>query len=198
MEGSGSVQINYESGCGSRRPKKSQTLVNRFRTNFMYYTVLNNAFSATFSVSEDAGIEPRAVAKCVPNFSIPDRGSKVKKIPDPGSASKSLSILTHKIISIFSEIWSGMFIPDPDFDFFYPSRIPESKRHRIPDPHYWIVPVHHQFSSKYRNDFLIIISNLRLTVADATHVDARFRILSILQRFRYRTEVSGIGTLLTK
>ena len=27
-----------------------------------------------------------------PNFSIPDHGSRVKKIPDPGSASKNLSI----------------------------------------------------------------------------------------------------------
>ncbi len=32
------------------------------------------------------------------------------------------------------EIWSGLFIPDPDLDFFYPSRIQGSKRHRIPDP----------------------------------------------------------------
>jgi hypothetical protein len=33
-----------------------------------------------------------------------------------------------------------VFIPDPDHDF-YPSPIPESKRHRIldPDPYYWII-----------------------------------------------------------
>ncbi len=52
----------------------------------------------------------------------------------PRSASKNLNILTQKIVSKLSEIWSGLFIPDPDPDFFYPSRIPGSKRHRIPDP----------------------------------------------------------------
>ncbi len=33
----------------------------------------------------------------------------------PGSASKNFSILTQKIVSELSEIWSGLFIPDPDF-----------------------------------------------------------------------------------
>ncbi len=28
-----------------------------------------------------------------------------------------LSILTQKIVSKLSEIWSGLFIPDPDTDF---------------------------------------------------------------------------------
>jgi hypothetical protein len=31
-----------------------------------------------------------------PNFSIPDPESRVKKIPDPGAASKNLSILKPK------------------------------------------------------------------------------------------------------
>ncbi len=59
-------------------------------------------------------------------------------IPDHGSASKNLSILTQKIVSNLLEIWSGLFIPDPDPGswFFYLSRIPNpriqrSKRHRI-------------------------------------------------------------------
>ncbi len=55
-------------------------------------------------------------------FSIPDPHQKI--------------ILTQKIVSKLSEMWSGLFIPDPDPDF-YPSRIPGSgikKRHRIPDP----------------------------------------------------------------
>ncbi len=40
------------------------------------------------------------------------------------------------------EIWSGMFIPDPDFDF-YPSWIPDpgDKRHRIPDPDWQQLPL---------------------------------------------------------
>jgi hypothetical protein len=45
------------------------------------------------------------------------------QIPDPGSSSKNLSILTQKIVSKFSEILSGLFIPDPD-----PGFLP------IPDP----------------------------------------------------------------
>ncbi len=57
-------------------------------------------------------------------------------IPDPGSASKILSILTQKMVSSRSKIWSGFFISDPDPDFI---PIPDpgsrgSKRHRIPDP----------------------------------------------------------------
>jgi len=51
-------------------------------------------------------------------------------IPDPnfshpGSLSKNLSILTQKITSKLSEIWFGLFIPDPDQD---PEFVP------IPDP----------------------------------------------------------------
>jgi hypothetical protein len=40
------------------------------------------------------------------NFSIPDPGSRVKKIPDPesGAESKNLSILTQKIVPLLSEI----------------------------------------------------------------------------------------------
>ncbi len=47
----------------------------------------------------------------------------------PGSASKKKNILTQRIVSKLSEIWSGLFIPDPDPDFFtHPgSRIQESK-----------------------------------------------------------------------
>jgi hypothetical protein len=69
-------------------------------------------------------------------FPIPDPESRVKKISDPGSGSASksnLSILTQKIVSKLSEIWSGMIIPDPDLDFL-PIPDPGSKRHRIPDP----------------------------------------------------------------
>ncbi len=63
---------------------------------------------------------------------------RIFSIPDPNffhprSASKNVSILTPTNFSKHSEIWSGLFIPDPDHDF-YPSQIPGSKRHRIPDP----------------------------------------------------------------
>jgi hypothetical protein len=43
---------------------------------------------------------------------------RIFSIPDPGSGStftsKNLSILTQKIVSKLSEIWSGMFITDPE------------------------------------------------------------------------------------
>ncbi len=53
-------------------------------------------------------------------FSIPDPHIS---IPDPRSASKNFSILTQKMVSKLEEIWSGLFIPDPD-PYFLP----------IPDP----------------------------------------------------------------
>ncbi len=69
-------------------------------------------------------------------FSIPDTN-----FFHPISASKNLSILTQKMVSILSEIRSGLFIPDPDPDLLpIPdpwSRIQGSKRRRIPDPQYW-------------------------------------------------------------
>ncbi len=67
-----------------------------------------------------------------PNFFHP--GSRVKKIPDPGSGSVSnnWSILTWKIVSKLSEIWSRVVqcsplirIPDFGILIFNPSRIPE-------------------------------------------------------------------------
>jgi hypothetical protein len=42
---------------------------------------------------------------------------RIFSIPDLGYASKNLSILTQKTVSKFSEIGSGLFIPDPDPDF---------------------------------------------------------------------------------
>ena len=68
-----------------------------------------------------------------PFFSIPDPGSRVKKIPDPRAGLKNLSILTQKDVSKLSEVWSGMFILDPDVDFIY-LRNQGWKRHQIPDP----------------------------------------------------------------
>ncbi len=46
----------------------------------------------------------------------------------------NLSILTPKIVTQLS----GLFIPDPDPNF-YPSRIQESKRHRIPDTQHCMI-----------------------------------------------------------
>ncbi len=58
-------------------------------------------------------------------------------IPDPGSSSKNLSILTpkksKKMVSKLKQIWSGLFIPDPDADFL-PSRIPDPGVKKAPNP----------------------------------------------------------------
>jgi hypothetical protein len=67
------------------------------------------------------------------NFLQP--GFRIQDQKDPGSAaaSKSLSILTQKSVPKISEIWSGMFIPDPDLTF-YQSRIRNPGVKKAPDP----------------------------------------------------------------
>ncbi len=65
-----------------------------------------------------------------PNFSIPDSWFKVKNIPDPGPISV---FLTHKIVSKLSEIWSWMFIPDPDLDLWH---VPDPGVKKASDPRY--------------------------------------------------------------
>jgi hypothetical protein len=63
---------------------------------------------------------------------LPNPESTVKKIPDPGSksASKNLSIFNPKNLgNMIRDVHLGSRIL-----IFYLSRIPGSKRHRIPDP----------------------------------------------------------------
>ncbi len=75
----------------------------------------------------------------------PRSWNRLFSIPDLGPASNNLSILTQTIVSKLSEIWSGLFIRDPDPGS--ESRIQGSKRHRIPDPqHYPSPPIfwHHK------------------------------------------------------
>ncbi len=79
-------------------------------------------------------------------FSIPAPGSK--KIP--GSASKNLTILTQKMVSKLSEIWSGMFVTDPDL-IFLPIPDPRSRsqkgtgsRIRDPDPQHCLLSALYQ------------------------------------------------------
>jgi hypothetical protein len=58
---------------------------------------------------------------------------RIFSIPGPGSASKNLStgIFTQKIVSKLSEIWSGLFIPAPNF-FTHPgSRCQKGTESRI-------------------------------------------------------------------
>jgi hypothetical protein len=70
-------------------------------------------------------------------FAIPDAGSRLIKILDPGSLIrgriKEFRYFNPKIVSKLSEKWSGLFIPDPDPDF-YPSRIPDPGVNKALDP----------------------------------------------------------------
>ena len=61
-----------------------------------------------------------------PNFFHP--GSRVIKIPDPGSAS---SILTKKFVSKLSELDPACSFSDPDLDFL---PIPDPGVNKAPDP----------------------------------------------------------------
>jgi hypothetical protein len=64
-------------------------------------------------------------------------GSRIRifSIPDPGSASKNLSILTQKIVFLSSRKYDPGCSSRIRILIFYPSRIPGSKRRRIPDLH---------------------------------------------------------------
>jgi hypothetical protein len=66
-----------------------------------------------------------------PNFLHP--GSRVKKIPYPGSASKNFSILTQKIVSKLSEYDPGCSSRIRIL-ILYPSRIPDPGVKKTPDP----------------------------------------------------------------
>ncbi len=78
---------------------------------------------------------------CWSNTSVADPGSEFfpSRIPEMHQ-----SILTQESVFKLSEIWSGLFIPDPGFGswfFTHPgSRIHGSERHRIPDPQLLVIP----------------------------------------------------------
>ncbi len=76
---------------------------------FCYPITVLVKYSNSFSVSvADSGCSSQN--RIFPSR-IPDPGSKI--FPETGSISKILGILTQKIVSQLSEIWSEMFIPDP-------------------------------------------------------------------------------------
>ncbi len=62
-----------------------------------------------------------------PNFFHPEYG--VKKIP--GSRTKEFKNINLKNCFPAIEIWSGMFVPDPDLDFL---TIPDPEVKEKPDP----------------------------------------------------------------
>ncbi len=68
-----------------------------------------------------------------PTFFHPRSRIQIFSIPDPGSTSKNLSILTQKIVLLLRKYDPGRSSRIRIL-IFYPSRIPRIKRHRIPDP----------------------------------------------------------------
>jgi hypothetical protein len=69
-----------------------------------------------------------------PGSRIQDPGVRIFPIPDPGSASKNLSILTQKTVSLGNMIRVVHRGPGSLFFTHHGSRIQGSKRHRILDP----------------------------------------------------------------
>ncbi len=80
------------------------------------------------SDDEMPGQDMAGLSKVIDSYADPGCLSRIRifSIPDPHQ--NIVSILTQKIVSKLSEIWSGLFIPDPDF---LPIPDPESKRNRI-------------------------------------------------------------------
>ncbi len=98
--------------------------------------ITNSNLYKTGKICHDTGVRPAQkilnptgirIHKTLVSSSDADPGClsriRIFSIPDPGSASKNVSILTQKIVTVLSEIWSWLFIPDPDPDFL-----------SIPDP----------------------------------------------------------------
>ncbi len=104
----------------------------------------------------------------------------------PGSTSKNLSILTQKNVSKLSEIWSGLFIPDPD-----PVFLP------IPDPApqhctvWWIQDCIH----KYRRVYPTIRKRLDLFHLVLRHLVSPGELLLQVPRLVHHRQVHHFLTL---
>ena len=120
---------------GSLSPSKFGDKISSLADLGCLSRILNPESERFPSRSQDTG------SKFFPSW-IPDPRFEFfpSQVLDPGCISKNLSILTKKMVTQLSEIWSRFSIPDPDpgsgsWLFTYPrSRIQGSKRQRIPDP----------------------------------------------------------------
>ncbi len=91
---------------------KARRIWNLIAWHFLFYQIYRYMAPAAFVLFLDLFSDP--------NFSIPDPGTRVKKIPNPGSGSAPknvifLKVLHPKTVSMLLEKLSGMSIPDPDF-----------------------------------------------------------------------------------
>ncbi len=120
------------------------------RVRLLFGSLNPSKFGDKISSFADLGCLSRILnpeSECFPS-QIQDTGSKFvsswipdprfeffsSRVLDPGCISKNLSILTNKMVSQLSEIWSRFSIPDPDprsasWLFTYPR-----SRSCIPDP----------------------------------------------------------------
>ncbi len=92
----------------------------------------------------DCGFSVLGIRNVYPRSDFFPSRIRIFSIPDPGSSSKNLSILTQKNgFSALGNLVRVVHTPDPDPDFWPThrgSRIQGSERHRIPgpDPQQWI------------------------------------------------------------
>ncbi len=98
------------------------------QTGHKFWRIVGISIVVSFSVAD-----PGCLSR-IPDPTFFHPGSRIRTvfIPDPGSSSKNLSILTPKKAKKWF-LSSKKYDPDPDADFL-PSRIQGSKRHPIPDP----------------------------------------------------------------
>ncbi len=101
---------------------------------------------------EDPGVYPGSRIRFFPsripdpNFSHPRSRIRIFPIPDSGSASKNLTILTQKFVAKAPRKYD----PGCSSWLFYPSRIPGSQRHRIPYPQHCLQAVLHRVIRNWR------------------------------------------------
>ncbi len=113
-------------------------------------------------------------------------GSRIRlfSIPDPGSASKNLSILTQTNgFWALQKIWFRLFIQDPNPDFL-PIPDPGSRGQkgtgsRIPDPQYCSPPPYHQAWQAERDDERHLAKIIQITGTVLLRTVLRIRIRRI-------------------
>ncbi len=145
---------------------------------------------------------------------IPDPGSEFfpsriqgQKIPGSASASRNLSILTQKIVSKLSEIWSRMIIPDPDLDFLH---IPDPGVKKAPDPQHCFLWEGSYVDCGFVQGFLEMQENKQQIIGSSTaclmmlsHTDLKLYTANIgmhptAQHVWYTKSPLNLGSALTR
>ncbi len=138
-----------------------------------------------------------------PQCSVADPGcfsrSRIRlfSIPDPGSASKNLNILTQKKWFLSSRIYdpgcSSFWIPDPDPDFFPPSRIPDPGVKKAPDPGSGSATLLWCVFNVYRYRIHQSLIQTQLATTNGSFKVSQLKVLVEADIFRLRDEVRWAG-----